>query len=363
MELEIVPIMRPRLPTADDLHPFLCRIDESRHYSNFGQLQSELVSFLAEYFRVDEDQIALVTNGTLALSAAIATSTGAHALWKLPSWTFVATAHAVASSHCRIQFLDVQPDTWMIDTDSVSEDDNVIDVWPFGDRRQTFLGRTNQVRNGYRIVDAASCFHATKDLSDIVDRRTTVMVSLHATKTLSSGEGGVLIGPKDWISEIRRWINFGFWGSRDAMITATNAKISEYQAAIGLSSAYRWADELGKWSAIQNRMNRIVKGVGWRLQPAVEKNLISSTLVLWMDNSTQKMVVEKIFKSKNIETRDWWGGGVHTTSAFKEFAREPLPNTDDLGRTTLGIPCFTDLSTDQFSRIEEALILSRRQVQ
>ena len=65
-------------------------------------------------------------------------------------------------------------------------------------------------------------------------RGTPTLVSLHATKVLGAGEGGfVLCDNRDLVVDIRRRMNFGFRGSREAMVPAFNAKLSEYHAAVG----------------------------------------------------------------------------------------------------------------------------------
>ncbi|MBV8285143.1 MAG: hypothetical protein JO175_10880, partial [Candidatus Eremiobacteraeota bacterium] len=68
---ETIPVMRPQLPAADQLEAYLRRIDATRYYSNHGPLLRELERRLALHFHVQPAQLAVVANGTVALSAAL----------------------------------------------------------------------------------------------------------------------------------------------------------------------------------------------------------------------------------------------------------------------------------------------------
>ena len=69
-----IPVFVPKLPTAEDLLPYLREIDLARTYSNFGPMVLRLHSELAQYFGVRVDQIVTLANATLALEGAIQTS-------------------------------------------------------------------------------------------------------------------------------------------------------------------------------------------------------------------------------------------------------------------------------------------------
>jgi dTDP-4-amino-4,6-dideoxygalactose transaminase len=101
-ERETVPVLRPRLPTAERLLPYLRRIDLTRIYSNHGPLGSELAERLASMLQLPEGGIVCAGSGTAALAGAVLATAGrgtpARPLALLPAFTFVATAAAV--EHC-----------------------------------------------------------------------------------------------------------------------------------------------------------------------------------------------------------------------------------------------------------------------
>ncbi|MET0183006.1 MAG: DegT/DnrJ/EryC1/StrS family aminotransferase, partial [Caulobacterales bacterium] len=88
-----IPVCRPWAPPAHAIAPYLERIDAARWYSNFGPLVLELEDRLAARFQ-SGTRIVTVTNGTLALALTLRARAPRGGLCLIPSWTFVATAHA-----------------------------------------------------------------------------------------------------------------------------------------------------------------------------------------------------------------------------------------------------------------------------
>src|SRR5512141_600497 len=114
-----VAVARPRLPNADAIAPYLQRIDEARWYSNFGPLLTEFEARIAGRYRPGTE-VVTVTNATQALTLALkAMDLPAGGYVALPAWTFVATAHAVMQAGLKPWFLDVDPQTWMLDPAAV----------------------------------------------------------------------------------------------------------------------------------------------------------------------------------------------------------------------------------------------------
>src|SRR2546423_3878756 len=93
--MSLLPIMRPKLPSADRLAPYLRSIDASRLYSNFGPLALSFEDRLAEHYGLNEGTVATVANATLGLALALTVQQSPPgSLCAMPAWTFVASAHA-----------------------------------------------------------------------------------------------------------------------------------------------------------------------------------------------------------------------------------------------------------------------------
>ena len=117
-----VPIMRPKLPAASSVLPYLSDIDASRIYSNFGPLAIRLEHRLAAHFRVGDHAVTTVANATLGLALALsAQQVTAGTLCVIPAWTFVASPQAARLAGLTPYFVDVDPRTWALEPDAIDD--------------------------------------------------------------------------------------------------------------------------------------------------------------------------------------------------------------------------------------------------
>jgi len=359
--MSAIPVMRPKLPAADRLAPYLQSIDASRIYSNYGPLAFAFEDRLAAHYRLDRGTVCTVANATLGLAIALAIQQPKRGtLCVMPAWTFVASAHAALMAGLTPYFVDVDPSTWALDIAKVTEDiahapaavSAVMPVVPFGSAIDLAAWDEFRMRTGLVVViDAAAAFDSLKPVT------TPAVVSLHATKILGTGEGGFVVSTDASIQrEIRMRANFGFEGSRHAQAAAFNAKLSEYHAAVGHAGLDEWAQIRTEWMDVAKayagaigRSNQI------RLQPGFGEGWISSTCLLRFGEEIPDRV-ERALAEHGIETRRWWGAGAHNHPATRSFPHSALPATDALGRSTLGVPFYRDLSRAGVDRVTEVVL-------
>ena len=116
------PILRPLLPTAEKLLPYLQQIDGNRWYTNYGPLVQRFEASLAKHFQVGPNELTTSTNATLALSQTLlARGVTAGSACVMPAWTFVATPAAAIWAGLEPYFVDVDAATWLITPDHVRE--------------------------------------------------------------------------------------------------------------------------------------------------------------------------------------------------------------------------------------------------
>lgn len=347
----MIPVMRPKLPQADDVLPYLRRMDDSRIYSNRGPLVSQLEDRIADKFKINPQQVVLTANATLAIQGAISISNIEKV--RIPAFTFPATLHAaLAATPKKTLFLeDIDPETWMLKQNKNVSDFLDIFVIPFGKN----LDIKNFDLEKHLVIDAAASI-GTKDLDlSAIGKNWVIIFSLHATKAFGIGEGGIAIFGSSENSEcFRSWINFGFRGVRLSQISATNAKMSEISACYGLAIFDRWQTEWDEWEKINkysceiSQKLNIDTGFDWRkgISPYWIVNFRSEELV---------KVAESVFLSNQIETRRWWGGGIHKMPAFKSLSSGEYKSTEKIASETLGLPCFRDLSNENIETIGQIL--------
>jgi dTDP-4-amino-4,6-dideoxygalactose transaminase len=358
--LALLPVLKPQLPPAASILPYLEAIDRKRWYTNAGPLVTELEEQLSRRLGFSDGGVVAAANATVGLTVALlARRVPAGSLCVVPSWTFVATPHAARAAGLTPWFHDVDRRTWALDPYEVMETlkrisrpvGAIIVVSPFGapidiDAWQEFEDRTGILV----VVDAAAGFDTTRP-SNI-----PAVVSLHATKILGAGEGGFVSSTDPrFLERFRAGCNFGFQGERIAMLPALNAKMSEYHAAVALASLALWRETRQQHARIMEWYRQIIPSLDRvSLQPGYGQGWVSSTTSALLPQGHAARIAAHLHHS-GIETKTWWGEGCHGMPAFMDCPRGLLPVTEELGARVLGLPHFPDMQKQDVDRVAEAL--------
>jgi dTDP-4-amino-4,6-dideoxygalactose transaminase len=358
--LQTIPVMRPKLPVTERIAPYMRQIDGARIYSNFGPLARSLESRLATCWGVPEEGVVSLANATIGLALALAAQgPEPGSLCAIPAWTFAASPHAVTQAGLVPYFVDVDPGTWALDPETLSNElarapgkvGAVMPVAPFGQPIDVSLWDQFRARTGLAVViDAAAGFDS------LVPGRVPSVVSLHATKVLGIGEGGCVVSrDAELIKDLRARANFGFFQSRESRVSATNAKLSEYHAAIGLAALDEWDVTRAEWMAVAQAYDSAFSGLNRvQLQSGFGTSWIASTCVVDITDAGADRV-EHALSAAKIETRRWWGRGAHDHPATHRFPRSSLSVTERLVRSTIGLPFYRDLELSAVGRIAECV--------
>ncbi len=345
-----IPIFRPKLPSYSQLEKYITRIDSCRIYSNFGPLDDEVRLRFSQYLGLPAENIVSCANATLGIEGAISTSQSS-GKWGLPAWTFSATAAALNQAKGRGVFFDVNED-WRVAIDGSTP--NVIDVLPFGQpvgepARYAEAGIDNLV------IDAAASIDACTNQVWQNFPRFAGILSFHATKVLPAGEGGLFFSNNtDWAERFRSWTRFGMENSRTSINQGTNAKMSEYGAAVLLASMDNWPSDRVLWLEQLSRANNLAKKYGYTSSPQL--STLQAT-PYWIVEEVDPVRLDRLktsFKENFIQTRNWWESGCHKMPAYVHFDRLDLTNTDRIGKQTLGLPFWIDMDELVWRRIESA---------
>jgi dTDP-4-amino-4,6-dideoxygalactose transaminase len=359
--------MRPQLPRAQDLFPYLHAIDATRFYSNHGPLSVELGRRLAELFRLPANSVACTSSGTDAIAAAILATVGRARLERpfalLPAYTFVATAAAIEQCGFTPYLADIDAETWMLEPDRLyahpllGRIGLVVPIAPFGRPVSQQPWQEFARCTGIPVViDGAAGFEAGIANPDRTIGRLPVTLSFHATKTFSTGEGGAVVTSDTALAaRVLQTINFGFYGTRDSQMASFNGKMSEYHAAVGLAELDRLELKLAAFREVADHYRQLMREAklsdsffGW---PDT-----SSTYSLFLCRSSKEAAaVEASLDDSGIDFRLWYGTGLHRHSYYREVARDELPNTESLAPRLIGLPVAPDLDEEDIRRIVAAI--------
>jgi dTDP-4-amino-4,6-dideoxygalactose transaminase len=326
-------------------------IDEVRQYTNSGPLVSRLEERLAKKLgEIDARRVVLCSNATLALQGCMQLSKAKD--WHLPSFTFAATALAAVQSGKFSWLQDINSASWTIDPNVLVDPDSegIVNVLPFG--AEFNFAAYGEVE--HLIIDAAASLGGAYSWIHSLKTNWAAVFSLHATKCFGIGEGGLVVfGSESQASLFRSWINFGFLGSRVSQNIGTNAKMSEFQAAVGLGVLDNWESELDEWATVRRIVDQAT--MEFNLMPPPEAlsrpNLISPYWIVY--NESPRVVDRLRFELQNagVGTRSWWMTGVHQMPAFKDLRKGSLENTEHIGVRYLGLPFFRDMNPEAVAYI------------
>lgn len=371
-QLDWVPLLVPDMPAPDDLMPWLERIHNARHYTNFGPLVNTLESRFAENFGVAQEAVTTVANATLGLELVLqALHLPKNAKILLPAFTFVATATAVLRAGYQPVLADVDANSWLL-TPAIAHAahaqtriDAVMPVAAFGMPHNMREWQQFELETGLPVViDAAAAYG-----SQWCEGEGTLVFSLHATKSLPAGEGGLVVSTRPGLAaEVRRLSNFGIQlqhGSTapvGALVSlGTNAKMSEYHAAIGLASLQKWEQKAKErqvlYAEIAQRINHMTgNALVWQ-KPGNGGVVQAPTLLCaCLPDASIRRALEQACQQARIMTRRWYQPLLLDMEALRQCCLLlDAPNARVLGQTLLGLPFFLGITQTQQARIEAAI--------
>ena len=330
----------PKMPKTEALIPYLQQIDENRWYSNFGPLNEQLTERFAKYFSVQSNMVCTISNATLGLQAVLTNiNVDKSASVEVPSFTFSASVAAILSSMRNVSFIDIDNQMRCIPSEGAKL---IMDVLPFG--------AAPRFPEWYRdadfvVVDGAASFDALKDvgLQKSMKENIAIVVSLHSTKLIGGGEGGIIISKNiELIQMIKKWQNFGFdienTKNRSSTFAGTNAKMSEYSCAVTLASLDNWDVTRSDYLNIALQAKQICASINLNVHQAMTEDYATPNWIIISERKRQLEEIKKAFESLGFETKKWWQEGCHKMSAYSSFIKKPLTNTDSISERYLGLP-------------------------
>jgi len=364
---DFVYVCRPQLPDAEAIVAYIRGIDARRHYTNRGPLVALLEQRLAAALGRPDHTVRSTASGTSALEVAILAHAGLarpeRPLALIPSFTFAATGLAVERCGYRAHFVDVDPEDWCVDAAALTQHPLigqaglVVSVAPYGVLPDMAALETLQDATGVPVVvDAAAAFEALLDRPETISAKLPMALSFHATKTFSTGEGGGIVwddpAGQDRSVQIA---NFGFFRSRECKLAGTNAKMSEYHAAIGLAMLDTFPARRRDYAAVTAQYHAAQAA----FLPQGRLHLpprLSSAYALWEAADPHMLMrVETALSEAGIETRHWYEAGLQAQLHFAGAGRAPLPVTDRLGAQLLGLPMGHDLPLADTERMMQVM--------
>jgi dTDP-4-amino-4,6-dideoxygalactose transaminase len=358
-----VHVGRPNLGDRNKMLARLGEIFDSGWLTNNGPMVRQFECRLSEMIGVRH--CVAMCNATIGLQIAIrALELKGEVI--VPSYTFVATAHALQWEEITPVFADMDPATHNIDPAQVERlitprTSGIIGVHVWGRPCATEVLEEIGHRRGLKVMfDAAHAFGCSRNGRAVGLAGNCEILSFHATKFLNSFEGGAVVTNDDALAEKMRLMrNFGFSDYDEVSYLGTNGKLTEICAAMGLTSLESM-DEL----IDINRRNY----EGYRRELAMIPGLALISYDPRERNNFHYIVVEvdpevcpltrdelvAVLHAENVLARKYFWPGCHKMEPYRSHqpnAHLMLPQTERIAARVMVLPTGQSVSPDDVSSI------------
>ncbi|HYO16575.1 MAG TPA: aminotransferase class I/II-fold pyridoxal phosphate-dependent enzyme [Thermoanaerobaculia bacterium] len=361
-------------PNVGDRGRLLARINDlldRRWLTNHGPYVEELEGRIASL--VGARHCIAMCNGTVALEIA-ARALGLSGEVIVPSFTFVATAHALRWQEVTPVFCDIDPRTCNLDPGRVEElitprTTGIVGVHLWGRPCDADALRDIARRRGLRLLfDAAHAFGCSYRGRMVGTLGDAEVFSFHATKFLNSFEGGAVLTDDDALAaKIRLMKNFGFAGYDEVIHLGINGKMSEVAAAMGLTSL----ESMDEFIAVNRRnyhryREELADLPGLRLVEYDESERCNyQYIVLDVDRTLTGLsrdALQIVLQAENVFARRYFHPGCHRMEPYRSEAPPDvglrLPETERLAGRVLSLPTGTAVGPEHIREIVRILRLA-----
>lgn len=362
-------ISRPPLPDRAAVYRKIDEIWDSQWLTNVGSQHREFETKLKKY--LDVPNISLFCNGTLALQLACQALRLSGEVITTP-FTFAATPHVLYWNRITPVFCDIDPNTFNLDPERIESmitpnTTAILPVHVFGYPCDTQSIRGIANRYGLRVIyDAAHSFGVEANGIKIGNFGDLSMFSFHATKIYHTLEGGALTFKDQSLRERLEFAkNFGFKNEENIVVPGINAKMNEFQAAIGLLMLDLVGEEIEKRKHLtmvyRERLSEI-PGINFRIEmPGVKHNYYNFVITVDQDKfGISRDELYRTLKEYNIFTRRYFYplcSQFQCYSKYPSSAPENLPVAEKVSKSILTLPLYGTLREEDIHKISDVIAL------
>jgi dTDP-4-amino-4,6-dideoxygalactose transaminase len=351
--------VRPSLPIYKEYVEEIKDIWDRCWLTNMGpkhlQLEKELIQYL------NAPNITLFVNGHLALESAIkALNLTGEVI--TTNFTFVSTTHAIVRNGLEPVFCDINQEDYTIDTDKIEQlitekTSAILPVHVYGNICKVYEIDKIAKKHGLKVIyDAAHAFGVTYNGIGVANFGDASMFSFHATKVFNTIEGGAVICHNaEYQQALNNLKNFGIQDEETVVSVGGNAKMNEFQAAMGLCNLRHIDEELQKrQSVVERYRNNLhnLKGIKLpRPQQGVKANYAYFPILIDGFKITRDQMYQEL-KKENIFTRKYFYPLTSSFQCYKDsFPTKETPVAKYIADRILTLPLYADLAMEDIDRI------------
>jgi len=338
-------VTKSYLPSKKRYIQYVKRIFKSHSLTNFGENVIKLENELKKFLNIKN--ILLTANGELALEVAMRLLKIKGEVITTP-FSFVATTNSILINGLIPKFVDIDDKTFNINTLNIEKGINrntelILPVHVFGNPCD--VEDIENISNKYNlkvIYDAAHAFAVKYKNNSVLNFGDISILSFHATKIFHTIEGGALIiNDENLYEEAKELINFGISNKGEINSCGTNAKMNEFEAAMGLCI-------LNDIDKVISRKKEIFELYKYKLSDIVEFQILRQDIkynysycpILVKNEKELLKLIEKL-NQENIFPRRYFYPSLNTLKYLKNY--EKMKISEDISSRILCLPTYVDL--------------------
>lgn len=353
----MIPVTKTYFPPLKEYHKQIERIWKNEWLTNRGELLQELENKIKKYLKISN--ITLNTNGTLPIQIALNVLAECGEVITTP-FSYVATTSAIVWEKCTPVFVDIHPEYLTIDENKIeaaitSKTTAILATHVFGNPCNVLeIQKIAQKHNLRVIYDAAHCFGVEYKGQSIFNYGDVSTCSFHATKIFHTGEGGAFfcnnieLNKKMFYSH-----NFGHKSKTDFHGVGINAKMSELQAAMGLTV-------LPHIKEIFEERKKIVDYYSENLDFSYFTKIIIREGTNWnysyypviFESETNLLKIQELLNEAGVFPRRYFYPSLNTLDYVNEAS---MPISESISSRVMCLPLYHNLSLNDVSRICEII--------
>jgi dTDP-4-amino-4,6-dideoxygalactose transaminase len=357
---------RPNMGDRDAFMQYAADIFDRRWLSNDGPLVQEFEAKIAQHLGVKH--CVAMCNGTIALEIAIR-ALGLEGEVIVPSYTFVATAHALQWQSITPVFADIDPATHTLSPAAVRRmitprTSGIIGVHLWGRAAPVAELQDIADEHGLKLMfDAAHAFSCTHQGRMIGSFGACEVLSFHATKFFNTFEGGAVVTNDDTLAATMRLMrNFGFSGLDQVSHPGTNGKMIEIAAAMGLVNLLAIDDVIAA-----NRRNYLSYRAALRGIPGISLveyddrergNYQYVVMEVAADCPVSRDHLVNALRAENIMARRYFWPGCHNMEPYRALfphAGLVLPATEAVAASVIVLPTGQTMDADSIASVAQVI--------
>jgi dTDP-4-amino-4,6-dideoxygalactose transaminase len=354
----MINVTKTYLPSREKYKEYVDEIYASGWITNNGIMVQRLEKRLAEYLGVKN--IVLVANGTLALEIAYRTLDIKGSVITTP-FSFVATTSSLVTNGLNPIFADIDAQTLCINPNNIESlitpnTSAILPVHIFGNTCEVEAIDDIAKRHNLKVIyDAAQAFGIEYKGDSLLKYGDISTLSFHATKIFHTIEGGALIINDDHLVKKARYLmNFGIKNAESIPELGINAKMNEFEAAMGLCMLDEMDNVLKRRKEVYRYYKEALKNIV--SIPHVDrygtKNYSYFPIVL--RDEVERLTLQKALNSEDIYPRRYFYPSLDTLNYInpKQF----MPISRDISTRVLALPIYPDIQRDIQEKIIEVII-------